>query len=100
MRGTDVIGGRSSSAETHVEDVDGREVAEVAPLPAQVLAVADDDDRLQLVREEVAGAQRHHEVTEADQRRVGVGEEADDDVAREVQGRRLLTVLCQGHRRH
>lgn len=78
---------------TDVEDADLRKAAEAFPLFANVLLVADDDDVLELVLLEVAGSERHDEVAQADERRVGVGEETDDHVVTEHRHRRLLARL-------
>ena len=48
---------------TYTEDTDPWKVADALPLLANVVFVADDDDMFELVVLEVAGAQRHDEVS-------------------------------------
>jgi len=48
---------------------------------------------LEFVVVEVGSAQRHHQVAQTDQRRVRVGEKADDHVAVEYRHRGLISVL-------
>ena len=84
---------RKSGESTDVEDADLGKAAEAFPLFADVLLVADDDDVFELVLLEVAGSERHDEVAQADERRVSVGEEADDHVVTQHRHGRLLARL-------
>ena len=52
---------------------------------------------LQLVVVEVGGSEGHHEVPEANERTLGVGEEADDHVAVEDGHGGLVPVLEHGN---
>ena len=78
---------------TDVEYADTGEVVQTPPLLADVVLVSDDDDVLEFAVLVVAGTQRHDEVAQTDQRRLGLGEQTDHDVVAHHRLRRLVTVL-------
>jgi len=65
------------------QNVELWEVADGLPLLFKEDKVADEHDGLELVVVVVAGAQWQDKVAEAQDRRLGVGEDADDDVVGE-----------------
>ena len=68
---------------------------ETFPLLADVVLVSNDDDVLQFAVLVVASTQRHDEVAQSDQRRLGLGEQADYDVVAQHRLRSLIAVLKQ-----
>ena len=84
---------------TDVENADLGKGVKRFPLLADVVLVADDDDVLELAEVVVASAQRHDKVAQPDQRRLGLGEQADDHVVTQHRLRRLITVLTTQRRR-
>ena len=63
------------------------------PLTLEVIGVADDDHLQQVGVGDVGGPQRHHQVPEADERAVPVGEDRHDHVVLVVRKQTGVTTL-------
>ena len=73
VHGTQVL----SVPRTPSQHRDLRQVLQCLPLPPDVVHLAHDDDVLDLVEVEVGGSQRHHQVTETDERRINVSKQTN-----------------------
>ena len=82
-----------ATVRSYIQNRDFRKVLQCFPFSLDVLHTPNYHHMLQLVVVEVGGPERHHEVTEADERTVMVSEEADNHVAIEDSHGGLVTVL-------
>ena len=93
QRSGQVRSGLDEIVKYYVKYRDLGKVLQSLPLSPEVLHTAQDHDVLQLVVVEVGGPEGHHEVPEANERTLGVSEEADDDVTVEDRHSGLVPIL-------
>lgn len=85
--------GTADHHKTYVENVNFGEIGDRVPLAANILQRADEYDWAQLFDSQIRRAQRHHEVHEAEARRIIVCQNAHYDMPAEVHSTRFLTIL-------